>query len=88
MPSKSVANPEVKSGQMWRDNDPRMNGRLVKIMFVGSEFVEVYSQNSKVSREISKTRFLRSSAKRGYSLVAEPAPTAPVPVGPTSQNNV
>lgn len=87
MPSRSVANPEVKSGQFWKDNDPRAKGRLIKIVYVGDQFVEVYSPTTKVATEIAKCRFLRSSAKRGYSLVAEPAPAAPAPLCSTSPTN-
>ncbi len=75
MPSKSVQNPELKDGQIWRDNDPRANGRLLEIKMVFPVTVEVCSKSTGITTTIRKDRFARSSAKRGYSLVAEPAPT-------------
>ena len=79
MPSKSVENPEVKVGQVWRDNDPRTDGRLIEIVKISNGFIRVKTIGSNLATRISKSRFSRSSAKRGFTMLAERvAPAAPV----------
>lgn len=83
MASKSVENPPVKEGQVWRDNDPRTDGRLIEIVKVSNGFIRVKTIGSNLTTRVSKSRFARSSAKRGFTMLAERStPVAPAP--PTS----
>lgn len=75
MTSKPI--PVVKEGQVWKDNDPRFPNRLLKVMYVEPlRYVIFEVMASKKKTKISWLRIEKSSAKRGYSLVAEPAPAA------------
>lgn len=85
MGNKSVENPPVEEGQVWRDNDPRQAGRLVRIDSISNGYVRVIGVQSGVKTRITKSRFSRSSAHRGYSLVAEPAAEAPVAPPPATE---
>ena len=74
MTSKPV--PVVKEKQIWKDNDPRFPGRLLEVVYV--EPLKHVMFKAKSSGKVTKVawhRIEQSSARKGYSLVAEPAPT-------------
>lgn len=74
MPSKPV--PTVKEKQIWKDNDPRVPNRLLEVVYVEplKHVIFKVKGSGKVTK-IAWRRIEQSSAKKGYSLVAEPAPT-------------
>ncbi len=67
--------PTVFEGQVWKDNDPRQPGRLLKVVYVEPLQHVLFKviETGKVTK-ISWKRIEQSTAKKGYSLVAEPAP--------------
>lgn len=87
MSAKQV--PTVTEGQVWKDNDPRVQNRLLRVLYVEPLKHVIFKViRTGKNTKVSWTRIERSTAKKGYSLVAEPAPAPPAPVGPTSPNNV
>lgn len=83
MPAKPV--PVVKEKQIWKDNDPRRPSRLLEVLYVEPLKCVMFSiKGTKKTTKVAWRRIGQSSAKKGYSLVAEPASvveaaTAPVP---------
>lgn len=76
MPSKPV--PVVKEGQLWKDNDPRFPGRLLEVKYVEPlKYVIFTARKTGRQTKVAWRRIEQSSANKGYSLVAEPAPAAP-----------
>ncbi len=76
MSVKPVQNPPVKVGQVWRDNDPRAEGKQFRIDSISNGFIRVVGLESGVKTRISKSRFNLSGRHRGYTLVLD----APAPV--------
>lgn len=68
--------PVVKVKQIWKDNDPRRQGRLLEVAYVEPlRYVIFGVKGTSKTTKIAWHRIEKSSAKKGYSLVAEPAPT-------------
>lgn len=81
MPSKPI--PVVKEGQLWQDNDPRFPGRLLEVKYVEPlKYVIFTVRKTGKQTKIAWHRIEQSTARRGYSLVAEPAPAAPPSLAP------
>ena len=81
MPSKPV--PVVKEGQLWQDNDRRSPGRLLEVKYVEPlKYVIFTVRKTGKQTKISWRRIEQSTSRKGYSLVAEPAPAAPPPRAP------
>ena len=75
--------PVVKEGQLWQDNDPRFPGRLLEVAYVEPlKHVIFKVRRTGKTTKIAWHRIEQSSAKKGYSLVAEPAPVAAPPPAP------
>lgn len=69
--------PVVKEKQIWKDNDPRCANRLLEVVYVEPlKYVTFKVKRSGKITKVAMHRIEQSSAKKGYSLVAEPAPTA------------
>ena len=91
MPAKPV--PVVKEKQIWKDNDPRRPSRLLEVLYVEPlKYVMFSVKGTKKTTKVAWRSIEQSSAKKGYSLVAEPAPAAeatPAPISaPESTPNV
>ena len=81
MPNKPV--PVVKEKQIWKDNDSRRPSRLLEVLYVEPlRYVMFSIKGTKKTTKIAWHRIEKSSAKKGYSLVAEPAPVAQPPIAP------
>lgn len=78
----SIETPTVRPGQVWADNDPRMQGRTIEILSITQDRVMVKTlttARNSVNAKVGATRPIRLDRLRptstGYRLVSE-APEA------------
>jgi len=67
----------VVEGQIWKDNDPRRPYRLLRVTYVEPlKWVAFQVVSTKKKTVVRWHRLEQVSARKGYSLVAEPASAA------------